>query len=233
MKRTLCLAAIGGGALAVLAFPAAAQQLKTAEEAQSSSLTYAITAPLRDVNLIRSTVPVALSEALADPYHRPAVASCEGIIEEVTALNAALGDDMDADNVKKVGLRDRAKEEALNAIAGAASDLIPFRGWVRKLTGAERHDKRVQNAISAGFVRRAYLKGLGEARGCNPPATPMHKPLTDTMVASADAPPAVIATAVVSADPSTGPVPVAAVATETPLLTKTDLPRTDAAYAPD
>jgi hypothetical protein len=23
-------------------------------------------------------------------------------------------------------------------------------------------------------VRRAYLKGLGEARGCTPPATPQH-----------------------------------------------------------
>jgi hypothetical protein len=60
-------------------------------------------------------------------------------------------------------------------MASAASDVIPFRGWVRKLTGAERHDKLVQSAITAGAVRRAYLKGLGEAKGCNPPATPSHQ----------------------------------------------------------
>jgi hypothetical protein len=46
---------------------------------------------------------------------------------------------------------------------------------VRKLTGAERHDHLVQDAITAGAVRRAYLKGLGEAKGCNPPATPSHQ----------------------------------------------------------
>ena len=32
----------------------------------------------------------------------------------------------------------------------------------------------MQDAITAGAVRRAYLKGLGEAKGCNPPATPSH-----------------------------------------------------------
>ncbi|HEY3696315.1 MAG TPA: hypothetical protein VGL30_11760, partial [Phenylobacterium sp.] len=36
------------------------------------------------------------------------------------------------------------------------------------------HDHLVQSAIVAGAVRRAYLKGLGEARGCEPPATPSH-----------------------------------------------------------
>jgi hypothetical protein len=48
---------------------------------------------------------------------------------------------------------------------------------VRKLTGAERHDSYVAAAITAGAVRRAYLKGLGESRGCSPPATPSHVPV--------------------------------------------------------
>jgi hypothetical protein len=177
MRRTLGLAATCGGALILCASPAVAQQLKTTEQAQSSSLGHAVAAPLRDVNLMRSKIPEILEAAYADPYRRPAEASCAGLIDEVTQLNTALGDDLDADNVKKVTLRGRAKEEALNAIAGLASDVIPFRGWVRKLSGAERHDKRVQQSIAAGAVRRAYLKGLGEARGCNPPATPLHKPL--------------------------------------------------------
>lgn len=181
MKRSLALSALCGGAL-VVAFPAAAQSLRTAEEAQKSSLTHAITAPLRDVNLMRSKIPVVLKDALEDPYRRPTPANCSGIVGEVTLLNEALGDDLDADNVRKITLRGRAKEEALNAIAGLASDVIPFRGWVRKITGAEKHDKTIQQSIAAGAVRRAYLKGLGEARGCNPPGTPMHKPLDESTV---------------------------------------------------
>lgn len=194
MKRTLAVSVACGGALVALACPAAGQTLKTAEDAQKSSLTHAITSPLRDVNLMRSKIPAVLKDALDDPYRRPIPASCSGIIDEVSQLNDALGDDLDADNVRKVTMSGRAKEEALNAIAGLASDVIPFRGWVRKITGAEKHDKTVQQSIAAGAVRRAYLKGLGEARGCNPPGTPMHKPLDAPVLTENDvaAPPPVL-----------------------------------------
>ena len=70
-------------------------------------------------------------------------------------------------------------------MAGMASDVIPFRGIVRQVTGAARHDEYVQAAILAGTARRAYLKGLGEARGCKPPATPSH------VLAGSTPPPAV------------------------------------------
>jgi len=45
-----------------------------------------------------------------------------------------------------------------------------MRSWIRKLSGAERRDREVQEAIAAGIARRTYLKGVGEARGCKPPA---------------------------------------------------------------
>ncbi|HEX2559109.1 MAG TPA: hypothetical protein VHK87_03420, partial [Phenylobacterium sp.] len=92
MKRTLAVSALCGGALAATASPASAQSLKTAEDSQRSSLTYAITSPLRDVNLMRSKIPVVLKDALDDPYRRPASATCSAIIDEVSRLNAALGD---------------------------------------------------------------------------------------------------------------------------------------------
>jgi hypothetical protein len=115
----------------------------------------------------------------------------------------------------KIQTTAEANRESLSgAAAGMAAETIPFRGWVRKLTGAEQHDRLVQAAIAAGAVRRGYLKGLGEARGCDPPATPSHvlagtppptqklKPKYPTRLEeSAEAPPAQ------AASPQPGPRP--------------------------
>jgi hypothetical protein len=58
------------------------------------------------------------------------------------------------------------------ALRSAAQNVIPYRGWVRKLTGAERYSREVAAAIAAGTVRRAYLKGIAQAGGCTAPAAP-------------------------------------------------------------
>jgi hypothetical protein len=102
------------------------------------------------------------------------------LIALVAPLDAALGEDLDSLPAgENEDLFDRGREAAggaaLGMMASTAQDLIPFRGWVRKLSGAERHDQLVQSAIASGAVRRAYLKGLGEAKGCKPPATPQHR----------------------------------------------------------
>ena len=54
----------------------------------------------------------------------------------------------------------------------AANALIPWQGVVRFVSGADARDRRVRRAIIAGATRRAYLKGLGEEKGCAPPAAP-------------------------------------------------------------
>jgi len=59
-----------------------------------------------------------------------------------------------------------AGDAAMDAFKGVAEDVIPFRGLVRKLSGAERHSKKVTAALVAGSVRRAYLKGMRVAQGC-------------------------------------------------------------------
>jgi hypothetical protein len=61
-------------------------------------------------------------------------------------------------------------------LKGAAGSIVPFRGWVRQLTGAERHARAVQTAVAAGRVRRAYLKGLGQMIRCRWPAAPWRPP---------------------------------------------------------
>jgi hypothetical protein len=57
-------------------------------------------------------------------------------------------------------------------VRGAAQGIVPYRSWVRKLSGAERYSKEVAAAITAGGVRRSYLKGFGQAGGCPAPAAP-------------------------------------------------------------
>ena len=52
--------------------------------------------------------------------------------------------------------------------------LLPFAGFVSTLSGAGKHDQLVSEVIIAGSVRRAYLKGLGEAYRCPFPAYPDH-----------------------------------------------------------
>ena len=45
-------------------------------------------------------------------------------------------------------------------------DLDPLRGWVRKLSGAERHAREVTACIAAGSARRALLQGVAVAQSC-------------------------------------------------------------------
>jgi hypothetical protein len=156
-------------------------QVQTTAEANKENVQGAAEAPLRDLNLLRTKIPDALLDALADPYARPPFAPRQGkagdcaLLETlVKPLDDVLGADLDSPAKENDSLIYRGKDAALGAMAGAASDAIPFRSWVRKLSGAEQHDRLVQNSINAGAVRRAYLKGLGEAHGCSPPATPSH-----------------------------------------------------------
>jgi hypothetical protein len=91
----------------------------------------------------------------------------------VHALDAALGADLDTPPTpSNPGLVERGGDVAVGAVRSAAEGVVPFRGWIRKLTGAERYAKEVAAAIAAGTIRRAYLKGLGQAAGCTAPAAP-------------------------------------------------------------
>jgi hypothetical protein len=149
-------------------------KVETTSEANRESLKGAAEAPLRDVNVLRTKIPEVLLYSMADPYSRPPSGwKCADLIAMVEPLDDALGDDLDVPAAQQ-GMKEKGRGSVLGLAAGAASDAIPFRSWVRRLSGAERHDQLVQNAITAGAVRRGYLKGLGEAKGCNPPATPSH-----------------------------------------------------------
>lgn len=135
------------------------------------------TSPLEDLNLRRIEIPGVLTRAVKNPYDMDGMDRCEQIAAEVGRLDEALGRDMD--EPPPPDTRTKA-QKAGAAVHDAAADgakmgvdhFIPFRDWIRKLTGAERHDKKVQKAITAGRIRRGYLKGVGMRKNCAPPAAP-------------------------------------------------------------
>lgn len=138
---------------------------RTSAEANTDNLGSAVVAPLRDINVVRSQIPDLLKKAVADPYAPPKT-GCEPLKAEIDDLDAVLGDDYDdLKDDRKTGEGSLSKP-VLGAVANAVTDVIPMRGWVRRLTGAERHDQMVREAIKAGFVRRGYLKGLYSAGTC-------------------------------------------------------------------
>lgn len=158
--------------------PAAPQPnfpVQTTEGANREGVRGAVISPLRDLNAIRTQIPMVLRIAAQDPYARPTPNTCTGLRQAVAELNQALGADLDEPaSPDERDLTERGQELAIDALGSAARGVIPMRGWVRRLSGADQHDREVAAAITAGQVRRGYLKGLGEARGCRPPATPRH-----------------------------------------------------------
>jgi len=131
----------------------------------------AMVSPLSDLNLIQVEIPPILLEARKQPYATSAEATCETLSAEIGALDVVLGADIDAppsgaDRGLAEQGADVARNAAVNTLQGAANGILPFRGWLRKLTGAERHSREVASAIVAGTVRRAFLKGVRATKSC-------------------------------------------------------------------
>lgn len=132
-------------------------------------VTDAATSPLNDLNLIRTKIPPVLLDARKQPYAIPAEATCADLVAKVKELDAVLGPDLDAplsgldSSLVEQGTNE-AKNVAIGALRSTSESIVPFRGWVRRLSGAERHSREVAAAIVAGTVRRAFIKGLMVAK---------------------------------------------------------------------
>lgn len=125
----------------------------------------AATMPLTDLNVAQEDIPAILLAAREHPYQVPVSQNCVAISLEIRELDEVLGADLDAPvSPADPSVMRRAsslvQDQAVGALQRTAEGLIPFRGWVRKLSGAERHSKQVSACIAAGSVRRAFLKGF-------------------------------------------------------------------------
>lgn len=165
---------------------AGAAHAQTDQTAPSVDVKGVAETPLEDLNVKRSDIPAVLLRAEDAVYAPPRTRSCAAIRAAVGELDEALGDDFDAPPKDAAqAKRDKRNADANGVLKDAAGGAIPFRGWVRRLSGAAQHAEAVQRAVTAGRVRRGYLKGLGESMRCPPPAAPL-APAQAQAQASAD-----------------------------------------------
>lgn len=141
-----------------------------ATESQSGVVGAAAT-PLNDLNLVREKIPVILLETEEEPYAVPSDQSCASLDAIVSALDEVLEPDLDApvpdtDPGYIERGSDAAGKAAVGTLRSTVEDIVPFRGWLRKLSGAERHSKQVAAALAAGRIRRAFIKGLRISKAC-------------------------------------------------------------------
>lgn len=162
-KRASVMAVAG----CLMAAPLSAQDAPPEPvKGQSPDVQEVAMTPLRDLNLAKDPIPEVLIRASAAPYAGDGMKQCAAIGADIAELDAVLGPDLDIAE----GDDDRISVGRL--ARSAVGSLLPFRGIVRELTGAADHQREFEQAIYAGSIRRGYLKGLGQQKGCAYPARP-------------------------------------------------------------
>lgn len=137
--------------------------------------------PIHDLNLLEKAIPPVLLAAKKNgAYAAPAKTDCESMLAEIRALDLALGPDLDTPSTPSADptLAEKAVDRAMDYVVQPAVNsvratvnyffdgVMPFRSWVRKLSGAEQASAEVASAISAGSTRRPFIKGWFRGAGC-------------------------------------------------------------------
>jgi hypothetical protein len=174
-------AKLTGQMLAVLAVTASVAACGTTGRSADTrrGVTDAAYTPLRDVNMIRPEVPLLLRN-LQYPYATADLTDCNAVLNQVHSLDAVLGpESYQAGPNRNIWDRggDFMEEQTIAAAQNTAQDLIPFRSWVRRLSGASEADREALRAVANGQQRRTFLRGYGASMGCPdiipaPPALP-------------------------------------------------------------
>lgn len=158
--------ATGFAALVLMTAPARGQAIPEPDVEEVAKT------PLRDLNIDARDIPEALQVAVRDPYETARLTTCNAIVADIAALDQVLGADYDiavSEDGDRKGLPDVSMGKVGQSVVGS---IIPFRGIVREVTGAAASDRALSAAYTAGMARRAFLKGVGLARGCAYPARP-------------------------------------------------------------
>ncbi len=124
--------------------------------------------PFRDVGLIRPEIPLLLRN-LQYPYATASLNDCSAVSREIAQLDGVLGPESYQPGPNR-NVWDRSgdfvEEQAIEAAQDTAADLIPFRSWVRRISGANRAEREALRAVANGQQRRTFLRGYGASLGC-------------------------------------------------------------------
>lgn len=124
--------------------------------------------PLRDVNLIRPEIPLILRN-LQYPYSTVTLTDCAAVNREIGQFDAVLGPESYQPGPSR-NVWDRSgdfvEDQAIDMARDTAEDLIPFRSWVRRISGASRAEREALRAVANGQQRRTFLRGYGASLGC-------------------------------------------------------------------
>ena len=125
--------------------------------------------PFADSGWTRENPPQVLIHAAEAPYALPGDAACAAILDEVAALDQVLGPDLDAEDHPGEEFGENARSFVIGAVADAIGGVVglPYRSIVRRVSGANRRERTLREAIFAGMVRRAFLKGVART-ACAP-----------------------------------------------------------------
>lgn len=165
-----------GAAIAALATAPASAQRMAGDRPDAEDVART---PLDTFNIDAAEIDPVLKAAARDPYNDEGVRTCNDIVARIAELDTVLGADFD--------IADKTEEDRISTGRVAQSvigSFIPFRGIIREISGANERERTVQFAYTAGMVRRAYLKGLGQGRGCDYPARP--REVRGTLVSEAE-----------------------------------------------
>lgn len=133
---------------------------------EDEALRGAVEEPFRDLSLLRDAPPALLTQAVEDPFRLPADGDCQALMEEIAALDAILGPDIDTPR--------ESEDDSFNAtelLTGAVGGVwsLPYRSIVRRVTSAAERDRTLRQAVLAGMVRRGFLKGAVARTTCPAP----------------------------------------------------------------
>ena len=164
MSISIPVKAVSLGALLALLVPLSTAQAQTRGE--DPGTTDVARTPLEDFNIDSDDIPEILVAAVGNPYNRSGLDDCNAIVAQIAVLDNELGPDFD------IPQEEGSRLSAGRVAKSVVGSFIPFRGIVREVSGANKKRDSVRLAVTAGMVRRGYLKGIGEARGCGYPAAP-------------------------------------------------------------
>ncbi len=163
------IAGLAGAGLLAFVLSACASTGSTAPPKQAASTAdnpvgNAVQQPFKDLNLVRQELPPVLQSAQAAPYEHASLIDCGAVLAQISQLDAVLG--LDVDDKSASGAQSDAGlfTDLLQGVIG-----LPFRGIIRRVTGAREEEQARLEAVLAGEARRAYLKGVAAERKCSVP----------------------------------------------------------------